>query len=107
MGKVINVTDDDFDQEVAANKGVTLVDFWAPWCGPCRMMAPVYEKAAEKFTQIKFCKINTDENPIVPNEAGISGIPCIVVYKDGKEVDRIIGFRDQKNFETTLSGLDK
>jgi thioredoxin 1 len=106
MGIVKNITDNDFDAEVGANKGITLVDFWAPWCGPCKMMAPVYEKAAEKFTKIKFCKINTDENLVKPREADITGIPCIVVYRDGKEAGRIIGYRDQKNFESELAKFD-
>jgi thioredoxin 1 len=107
MGTVKNITDDNFDIEVSGSKGITLVDFWAPWCGPCKMMAPVYEKAAEKFNKIKFCKINTDENQIKPNEAGITGIPCIIVYKDGKEIDRLIGYRGQKDFEAALTQLGK
>jgi thioredoxin 1 len=105
MGKVINVTDDDFAVQVEGSKGLTLVDFWASWCGPCRMMGPVYEKAAEKFNNIKFCKMSTEENEATPTEANITGIPCIIVYKDGKEIDRIIGYRDQKEFESVLSKL--
>ena len=107
MGTVKNLTDADFDAEVTGSKGITLVDFWAPWCGPCKMMAPVYEKAAEKFADIKFCKLNTDENLKKQYEAGITGIPCIIVYKDGKESTRIIGYRDQKSFEAELAKLGK
>ncbi len=107
MGTVKNITDGDFDLEIKKSKGIALVDYWAPWCGPCRMMAPVYEKAAVKFNNLKFCKINTDENPIKPSEAGISGIPCIIVYKDGNEIDRIIGYRDQLSFEAAVKQICK
>jgi len=97
-----NITDQDFSKEVEESKGVSLVDFWAPWCGPCRMMAPVYEKASEKFVSFKFCKINTDENQSSAQKYGISGIPCIIVFKDGKETDRILGYMPHHQFEEAV-----
>ncbi len=97
-----NITDRNFSKEVGQHKGTALVDFWAVWCGPCRMMGPVYEKAAEKYPSMKFCKINTDENQAAAQEYGITGIPCVIVFKDGKEVDRIIGYLPAAQFEEAI-----
>ncbi|NQU17870.1 MAG: thioredoxin [Candidatus Saganbacteria bacterium] len=92
MGKVNQVTDADFNKEVLQSQIPVVVDFWAPWCGPCKMMAPSFEAAAEKLgDKIKFLKMNTDENQSSPTQYQISGIPCLIVFKDGKEVDRIVG----------------
>ncbi|MFA4857795.1 MAG: thioredoxin [Candidatus Margulisiibacteriota bacterium] len=96
------ISDADFPKEVEQNQGVVLVDFWAAWCGPCRMMAPVYEKMAQKYPQIKFCKIDTTQNPQKAMEYGVTGIPCIIVFKNGKEVDRLVGFRPEPVFEQDL-----
>lgn len=97
-----NITDRDFSKEVGQHKGTALVDFWAVWCGPCRMMAPVYEKAAEKFQEVKFCKLNTDENQETAMKYRITGIPCVIVYKDGKEVDRLVGYMNQAQFDEAV-----
>jgi thioredoxin 1 len=96
------ITDEEFITEVEQFKGVALVDFWATWCGPCRMMAPVFERVSQKYPNIKFCKVNTDENMEKAAEYGVSGIPCIIVFKDGKEVDRLIGFRDEASFDAAI-----
>ena len=100
---VNNISDSDFVKEVEQDPGVVLVDFWAPWCGPCRMMAPVYEKTAEKMPSIKFCKVNTDENQVNAQKYGISGIPCIIVYKQGKEAGRIVGYLPEAQLEQEIS----
>lgn len=97
-----NITDRDFSKEVGQYKGTALVDFWAVWCTPCSMMGPVYEKVSEKFPSMKFCKINTDDNQSTAQEHGITGIPCVIVFKDGKEVDRIIGYLPAAQFEDAV-----
>ncbi len=96
------ISDNEFSSEVEQDKGVVLVDFWASWCGPCRMMAPVFEKMAQKYPQIMFCKVNTDENMESPSKYGVSGIPCIIVFKGGKEIDRLVGFRPEAAFEADI-----
>lgn len=96
------ITDAQFGKEVEQNQGVVFVDFWAPWCGPCVMMAPVFDKMSKKYTSIKFCKINTTDNMERAGQLGVSGIPCIIVFKDGKEVERLIGFRPEPAFEEAV-----
>ena len=101
------ISDADFPAEVEQGKGVFFVDFWAPWCGPCRMMAPVFEKMAEKYPKIKFCKVNTTEHMQKAGQYGVSGIPCIIVFRDGKEVDRLVGFRPEEAFEQEVKKYAK
>ncbi len=100
----VDITDKTFDQEVA--NGVTLVDFWAPWCGPCRMMAPVLEKLAEEFDgRAKIAKLNVDENPASATRYRIQGIPTMVFFKDGKPVDMVVGFTQQALISEKLNAL--
>jgi len=87
---VQHITDDQFPATVA--KGVTLVDFWAPWCGPCRMIAPILDElAGELKDKARIVKINVDENPQVAGQFGVMSIPTLLLFKDGKKVDQKIG----------------
>lgn len=97
------ITDSDFVLEVEQHNGVVLVDFWAPWCGPCVMMAPIYEKMSKRYSNLKFCKINTEEHMEHASRYNVTGIPCIIVFKNGKEIERLVGFRPEKAFEEALS----
>jgi len=95
MGKkemVSELSEDNFNRIINDEKTpLVVVDFFAEWCMPCVMMGPVIERMAEKNTEVKFCKINVDDAPNLSNEYEVSSIPCIVFFKEGKEVDRIVG----------------
>lgn len=89
---VKDVSDGTFEAEVMTSAMPVLVDFWAEWCGPCRMMTPVMESVAQKFAgRAKIVKINVDDNQSVTQRFGIKGIPTMIVFKDGKEAERIVG----------------
>ncbi len=92
MGNVLNVSDASFDQEVKQAGVPVLVDFWAPWCGPCRALAPVIEElAAEYEGKLKVVKVNTDESLQTAQNYRISGIPTLMVFKDGEPVEQLVG----------------
>jgi thioredoxin 1 len=92
VGNIAHITDAAFEQEIRGETPV-LVDFWAEWCGPCRMVAPVLEQiAAEQTGKLKIVKLNVDENTEVPSRFGITGIPTMILFKDGQAIERIVGF---------------
>jgi len=91
-GKLLNVTDANFTDEVEGAKGLTMVDFWAVWCGPCRMVAPIVEQLAEEYAgQVKVTKLDVDANPETAVRYGIRSIPSILFFKDGELVDTVVG----------------
>ncbi len=90
MGKYVELNNSNFESTI--NEGLTLVDFWAPWCGPCRMIAPIIEELAEDFDgKATIAKVNTDEEQDIAIKFGIRSIPTILFFKDGKVVDQMIG----------------
>jgi len=96
---ITNLTKDNFDQEVINSKMPVLVDFWAEWCGPCRMMHPILEEIDKELSeQIKICKINVDENPEISMKYEIMSIPNLKLFKNGQIIDNFIGFRTKETF---------
>ena len=98
--KPILLTDSNFHSEIAKHK-LIVVDFWAPWCGPCRMVGPIIEElAAEYAGKVAFGKLNVDENAMVPSSFGVRGIPTLIVFKDGKIVDTLVGACSKSHIES-------
>ncbi len=103
MSKPAEVTDADFESEVLKSDLPVLVDFWAPWCGPCRMVAPVVEELASEYDgKVKFVKLNTDDNIQTASRYGIRSIPTLLMFKGGEAVDQVIGFRPKSDLKRTL-----
>lgn len=103
---IINVTSQTWDNEVLQSKGIVMVDFWAVWCGPCRMIAPTVEELAKEYEgKIKVAKLNTDENPDIASRYKIMGIPTIMFFKDGEKVDQIVGAVPKPQLKAKIDSL--
>lgn len=100
-----NLTKADFDKEVMQQNGVVLVDFWASWCGPCRMVAPIMDQIAEEYNgKVSVCKVNVDDESALASEYAVVSIPTIIIFKDGKQVEKLVGAR---SFDDFCDILDK
>ncbi len=108
MSKVVEVTDHSFEEEVLKSDLPTEVDFWAPWCGPCQMVSPIYDKLAEEYDgKFKFCKINVDENQDTARKYQIMSIPMQMFFINGEKVDEILGAVPEHIIRTMVDGLLK
>ena len=99
---MVTLTKENFEQEVLQHKGTVLVDFWATWCGPCKMIAPFVEAIAQERTDVKVGKIDVDTQPELAIAHKIMSIPTLLVFKDGKLVDKAIGLRSKEQIEAML-----
>lgn len=99
---IVNVSDSSFNTEV--QQGTVLVDFWAPWCGPCKMIAPVLEELdGELGDSVKIAKLNVDDNPEAASKYSVMSIPTLIVFKDGQPVDKVVGFQSKEALKSVLS----
>ena len=100
-----SVTDDSFKQDVLEAPGAVLVDFWAEWCGPCRMVAPILDELAKEYEgKLTIAKVNIDENPMTPNEYAVRGIPTMLLFKDGKLLDTKVGASPKGQLKDWIDG---
>jgi thioredoxin 1 len=100
---VPSVEDTDFEQVVLDSDKPVVVDFWAPWCGPCRMVSPIVEELSTEYGEaVRFAKMNTDENENTMIQYGITSIPTLIIFKDGEEVNRLVGFAPKEQLKRQI-----
>jgi len=103
---ILEIDDGSFDTEVLQSQKPVLVDFWAPWCGPCKAIGPVIEELASTYgDQVKFAKCNVDDNPVTPGKYGIRAIPTLIFFKDGNVADQITGMVAKSKLEESISNI--
>lgn len=103
---VTDVNVNNFEDEVLKSEVPVVADFWAPWCGPCKMQAPVIDKLSEDFEgKVKFVKVNTDDNQSLAIDYGITGIPTLIIYKDGGVHEKLVGLQTEDQLSTKLNSL--
>ena len=103
---IMDIDDRSFDSEIIQSDKPAVVDFWAPWCGPCKAIGPVIEELAKTYgEQIKFTKCNVDDNPVTPGKFGIKAIPTLIFFKEGKVADQITGMVAKSKLEDTIKSI--
>jgi thioredoxin 1 len=99
----IEINDSNFTEEVLSSDKLVLVDFWAPWCGPCKMLSPIIEELSIEYTgKVKIVKINTDENTSLSSKFQITSIPCLILFKNGISIEKVIGLKSKNNIKKII-----
>lgn len=97
------INDGNFQEQVLNTDSTTVVDFWASWCGPCKMLSPVIDELAQELKgKVEFAKVNVDENPLASSQFRVASIPTVMVFKDGKVVETLVGFRPKQSIKTAI-----
>jgi thioredoxin 1 len=105
-GQALQVSDSSWDAQVMKEPGLVMVDFWAVWCGPCQMVAPIIEELATEYAgKVKVMKLNTDENPEVAGRYQVMSIPTILFFKNGQPVEKLVGARPKRQFKELIDSL--
>jgi thioredoxin 1 len=100
------VTDETWEEKVLKSEQPVFVDFWAPWCGPCRMVAPIVDELADEYEgKVTFLKMDTDDNPRIATQLGIRSIPAMLVFKDGQQVQAIVGFQPKNQLKKKIDAV--
>jgi thioredoxin 1 len=103
---IMDIDDSSFETEIVQSDKPSVVDFWAPWCGPCKAIGPIIEELSKTYgDQVKFTKCNVDDNPVTPGKFGIKAIPTLIFFKEGKVVDQITGMVAKSKLEDTLKTI--
>lgn len=104
---IVALNESNFEQEVRKCQKPILIDFWASWCGPCKMLSPIVDEMSETDTDVKFCKVNVDDQPSLAAQFGISSIPTLVFFKGGQKVGQTVGFHTAQQLKELLDNLKK
>lgn len=106
MNNLVHINQENFEKEVKESSTPVIVDFWAEWCAPCKMMGPVFEELSNEYEgRLKFAKLNTEEESVLAGSFSIRGIPSLLIMKDGKEVDRIVGFTPKEMLKQKIDSI--